>query len=169
MGSTRHGAERDLLIDLLDEAYDRAAWHGPGLRGALRGVGAAAATWRPAQGRHSIWELVLHCAYWKHAVRCRIGGARSRHSFGRPGRNWLQQPATASVGAWRRDLGLLHDEHTALRAMVSVLAPAALRATRDGATVGRLVMGIAAHDLYHAGQIRLLRRLADGRPGASRG
>ena len=52
-----------MLLDSLDEAFDRKSWHGPNLRGAIRGVTAAQAVWRPAGDRHNIWELTLHAAY----------------------------------------------------------------------------------------------------------
>src|SRR5438093_1265587 len=60
------------LIDLIDEAFDKRAWHGPTLRRAIAGVTPAQATWRPAPGRHNILELTLHAAYWKHEVRRRL-------------------------------------------------------------------------------------------------
>ena len=43
----------------------------------------------------------------------------------------------------------------------SCLSDASLRRKAPGGkeTVGRLVRGVAAHDLYHAGQIQLLKRL----------
>ncbi len=45
-----------LLLALLDEAFDHKAWHGTNLRGSLRGLSARAAAWRPAAGRHNVWE-----------------------------------------------------------------------------------------------------------------
>ena len=72
-------AEIDLLLDALDQAYDRRAWHGTNLRGSLRGMTAEQAAWRPAQGRHNVWELALHAAYWKYVACYRIlGGKRGR-------------------------------------------------------------------------------------------
>src|SRR5713101_8707856 len=61
--------EIEHLLGLLDEAYRRAAWHGPNLRGSIRGLTAREAAWRPKAGRHNIWEIVAHTAYWKYAVR----------------------------------------------------------------------------------------------------
>ena len=55
--------ERLFLLELLDEAFDKKSWHGPNLRGAIRGIDAAQAAWRPAGDRHNIWELTLHAAY----------------------------------------------------------------------------------------------------------
>jgi hypothetical protein len=56
--------EVELLLRLLAQAFNQKAWHGTTLRGALRGVTAAAALWRPGPARHNIWELTVHAAYW---------------------------------------------------------------------------------------------------------
>ena len=64
----------DLLLVNLDEAYAKRGWHGPTLRGALRGLTPDDVYWRPGKGRHNIWELAAHAAYWKYAVRQRISG-----------------------------------------------------------------------------------------------
>src|SRR5213076_841283 len=102
---------RDLLLRMMDDAYDHKAWHGPNLRSAIRGLIANQAFWRPAPERHSIWELVLHCAYWKYAVRRRLTGEK-RGSFARKGSNWLPMPEP-SEKAWREDVKLLEGEHRA--------------------------------------------------------
>jgi hypothetical protein len=144
---------RDLLIDGIDEGYSRKAWHGPTLRGALRGVTIELALWRPAQNRHNIWELTVHCAYWKYAVRRRLTG-EPRGSFPRTGRNWFPLPEPTPRN-WRADLRLLADEHRALRETVASLPEARVR------RAVRLIRGAAYHDVYHAGQIQLLKRLAN--------
>jgi uncharacterized damage-inducible protein DinB len=159
------------LLALLDEAYDRRSWHGPNLRGSLRGLRAAQAAWRPARGRHNAWELAVHAAYWKYAALRRLTGEK-RGSFARAGSNWLAAPAPPTEAAWRKDLDLLADCHRRLRAAVAGLEDADLdrRAPGGRETIGRLVRGVAAHDLYHAGQIRLLMRLRESlrQPGDSR-
>lgn len=67
-----------LLLDLLDDGFESRSWHGPNLLGALRGVSAEQAAWRPTPDRHNVRELVLHCAYWKYMVRRRLTGDRLR-------------------------------------------------------------------------------------------
>ena len=62
------------LLEALDEAFDRPSWHGTNLRGSLRGVKPAEALWRPASGRHNIWEIVLHVTTWIDVVRRRLEG-----------------------------------------------------------------------------------------------
>jgi hypothetical protein len=158
------GAEVELLLRLIDQAYDRASWHGTNLRGAVRRVSPAQAAWRPAPARHNVWELVVHAAYWKYAVWRRLTGS-ARGSFPLSGSNWIRRPAGdagMSARAWRTDVALLDDMHRRLRATVAALRPRDLHRAPPGSAVSRfaLISGVAAHDLYHAGQIQLLKRLS---------
>ena len=152
-----------LLLRILDEGFDRRAWHGPNLRGALRGLDARRAVWRPARGRHSIWELVVHAAYWKYAVRRRLTGDK-RGSFALSGSNWFARSGDGGETAWRADLALLTEEHRQLREVVARLRDADLprAAAGSGRSHATLIYGVAAHDVYHAGQIQLLKRLGPG-------
>jgi hypothetical protein len=152
---------KDCLIDLIDEAYSRQSWHGPNLRGALRGVSEAEAAWRPARGRHSIRELTVHCAFWKFMVRRRLTGELDL-AFRLPGRDWFETDPSRS---WARELRLLASEHTALRAAVAAFPSARLTRPllKNGRSAAYLVRGIAAHDLYHAGQVQLLKRMVRSR------
>ncbi len=152
-----------LLLEMLDQGYERKAWHGPNLRQSLRGVSPECAAWRPQPGRHNIWEIALHAAYWKYVVRRRLQGGK-RGSFVLKGSNWFKRPMELSEKAWRADLALLEAEHRKLRE--------ALVAYTIGKTQHvplQFLFGVAFHDVYHAGQIRLLRRLRDSTPdsGAS--
>lgn len=142
-----------LLLDGLDEAFDKKSWHGPNLRGSLRGVSSTQAFWRPKPGAHNIWELTLHAAYWKYVVRRRITGDK-RGSFVLPGSNFFPRPVEATEKAWRADVEILVAEHQKLRNVVANLPE---RAPKQKTL--HVIRGAAAHDLYHAGQIRLLRRL----------
>ena len=150
-----------LLLANLDEAYERKAWHGPNLRGSLRGVTAEQALWRPGKRRHNVWELTAHAAYWKYAARNKLRAGK-RGTFAMKGSNWFPSPARPDPDAWRSLIHLLEDEHRQLRETVASLTDAELR---DAKTL-RLVYGIAAHDLYHTGQIQLTKRLL--RSGRSR-
>jgi hypothetical protein len=140
-----------MLLELLDEAFDKKSWHGPNLRGSIRGVTAKQAAWRPARDRHNIWELTLHAAYWKYVVRRRLTSEK-RGSFALPGSNFFARPIEASDAPWKADINILAGEHRKLREVVAnISAPSRTQA--------HMIRGVAAHDLYHAGQIRLLRRL----------
>src|SRR5688572_25787746 len=80
---------------LLEEAFTGPAWHGPSLTGALRGVTPAEASWRPAPGRNTIWELLLHAAYTKHVVLCRLLGRPERFARGLRRAWWPATPDPA--------------------------------------------------------------------------
>jgi hypothetical protein len=149
-----------LLLDILDACYVRRGWHGTTLKGALRGVSPAEALWRPKPGRHNIWELALHMAYWKYCVRRRLLGDRAQ-SFGRPGSNWPRLPNRRDARTWKADLALLELEHQRLKAAVASFPVHALGRRRRGArwTAAEEIHGVAAHDAYHTGQIQLLKRL----------
>jgi uncharacterized damage-inducible protein DinB len=153
-----------MILSLLDQAYDHPSWHGTNLRGSLRRVTPAQAAWRPGRGRHNIWEIVVHAAYWKYAAWRRLTvGARG--SFPLRGSNWFKRPDEPTDAAWRSDLALLDEMHRALRGAVERLPRTALPRTPRGSKVSNfaLLSGVAAHDLYHAGQIQLLKRLAQSK------
>jgi DinB superfamily len=150
------------LVALLDEAFNRKAWHGTTLLGSLRGLTGVAAAWRPAPGRHNIWELTVHAEYWKYAVRRRLADD-ARGSFRLKGSNFFARPAPGTT--FQNDVRKLVDEHKRLRAAVEAVPPARLGTRFPGRkeSVDFVIRGIAAHDLYHAGQIQLIKRLQGGR------
>ena len=96
----------EMVLAALDEAYEKKSWHGTNLRGALRRVSAEEALWRPAVGRLNIWELAVHAAYWKYAVRRRLRGDK-RGSFPLKGSNFFPSPSRADEGEWREALAIL--------------------------------------------------------------
>ncbi len=161
MNAKNPGGEIGILLHLLDEAFDRKAWHGPNLYGAFRALSPSEAGARPGKGRHSIQELALHCAYWKYAVRRKLTGEK-RGSFPLKGSNFFPRTGKDALESWPADLALLRNEHEKLRAVVAAFSPRKLRsrALASRSTWLRLVAGAAAHDIYHAGQVRLIRKLA---------
>jgi hypothetical protein len=156
------GAIAPLLV-LLDTSYNQASWHGVNLRGSLRRVPLEIAAWRPAPGAHNVWELMVHAAYWKYAAWRRLMGAK-RGSFPLDGSDFFARPAGATgvtAAAWRADLRLLDAMHRDLRAAVAATPAGALSQRLPGSRVTRLrlITGVADHDVYHAGQIQLLKKL----------
>jgi len=146
-----------LSLALLDEGYQRKTWHGPNLRQSLKGVTAKQAAWRPGRGRHNIWEFTLHAAYWKYAVRRKLEGGK-RGSFVLKGHNFFARPekGKATEAAWRSDQEILETEHWA---MVDIIAKILQSPVSEKNL--KMIYGVAFHDVYHAGQIRLLRRLQE--------
>lgn len=157
MARAARDPETFLLLDLLAEAFDRKSWHGTNLRGSFRGMTAAEASWRPAEGRPNAWELAVHAAYWKYVVRRKLTGEK-RGSFPLEGSNFIRRPlGEATDAAWKADLALLVAEHRALLEAVAERLPKLTGSRRAKAL--HLVRGVAAHDLYHAGQVQLGKKL----------
>ncbi|MBC7790856.1 MAG: DinB family protein, partial [Anaerolineae bacterium] len=136
------------------------SWHGTNLRGSIRGLSAKQAARRPRPERHNIWELVVHAAYWKYTVTRRLTGQR-RGSFPLRGSNWFPRGQTVNDEQWRADVVLLEKMHRALREAVATLSDRDLSQKAKGSKISNafIITGIAAHDLYHAGQIQLLKKL----------
>ena len=151
----------DGLLTLLAHAYDHPTWHGSNLREALADVELSQALWRPSPERHNIWELVLHCAYWKY-VACRyLEGYNDNEGFSRQPKDFPTLPE-ATTEAWKRDLGLLEATHQKLLADVRAFDETRLHTFVNAdqtRTYAEIVFGVANHDVYHAGQIRLLLKL----------
>ena len=139
-------------------------WHGGAtVLGSLRGVSVEAAAWKPAPGRHSIWEFALHIAYWNYAVRRRIVGD-DKGGFPRSPANWPDMPAVRTAATWQTDRELLRDTHDALVAAIASFDSRKLDETTDAkskTTYADLITGVVLHDVYHVGQIQLMKRLAE--------
>ena len=157
-----------VLLKAIDQGFDHKSWHGPILKGSLRGVTAVQAAWRPGPKRHNIWEIAVHCAYWKYSLLRRLR-PDLESTFPEKGSNWFPRPRErgnkdASDKAWKADLAMLFAFHRDLRTAVASLSDAALDTIPRGSKtrIEDLVLGIAFHDIYHAGQIQLLKRLGTG-------
>ena len=152
----------EIILTAMDQAFDHKSWHGTNLRGSTRNVNATLAAWRPAPGRHNIWEITVHAAYWKYTIWRRLTGA-GRGAFALKGSNWRERPAAdkSDEAAWKSDVGLLVATHHAMREAVAELHDDDLPFIHPGHKVATLdaLLGIAAHDLHHGGQVQLIKRL----------
>ncbi len=149
-------SEIDRILDQLKRAYDGEAWHGPALREVLVDVTALQAAARPLPNAHSIWELVLHIAAWENAARKTLEGEPLHVSEDEN----FPAISDTSEAAWRDALTTLEASHYVLRATIAQLTDADLDTVIPGRrySVYFLLHGIIQHDLYHAGQIVLLKK-----------
>ncbi len=142
------------------------AWHGgPTPIGALRGVDARLAHRRPAPGRHSIWELALHVAYWNYAVRRRLSRRGDEPRFPRSPANWPAPPPRPDPRRWAEDRALVALEHRRLAEVLRAFPPSLLASTvpsKKRWTYAEMLVGVLVHDAYHTGQIQLLKRVLAG-------
>ena len=153
-------SETARIADQLRRAFSGEAWHGDSLFEILEGVTAKQAAARPIKNAHAIWELVLHIAAWDNAVLQRLGGVAVELSATQ---NF--PPVTdASETAWRKALAEVRRVHEELVKAVSVLPDSQLDEMvpgKEGAhyTFYYMLHGVAQHELYHAGQIALLKKM----------
>jgi uncharacterized damage-inducible protein DinB len=156
---------RDVILSILAESYSGPAWHGPSVLEALDGVAADTASRKPDPNRNSIWELVLHLAHGRHLLTARTLDGEVE-SFPRAIREpwWPVSPERSDAAAWKADLALLDATQTHLMSAIRDATPEQLARVPAGAdqSIARQLLGMALHDSYHAGQIRLLALLAVG-------
>jgi len=153
--------ETSRIADQLRRAFQGEAWHGPSVLEILSGVDAGAAAARPLPGAHGIWEIVLHIAVWDDVARRRMSGEAVEPT---PAQDWPAVTDT-SPGAWQRTVHHLTQAHDALIRAVSAFSDSRLLERVPGKepaynTFYFMLHGVVQHELYHAGQIALLRKAA---------
>jgi len=149
------------IADQLHRAFAGEAWHGPSVLEILSGLDASGAAVRPLPGAHDIWEIVLHIAVWDDVARRRLAGEVVEPT---PAEDWPAVTETTPE-AWQRAVDHLTQTHDALIRSVTAFSDARLLERVPGKepaynTIYFLLHGVVQHELYHAGQIALLRKAA---------
>jgi uncharacterized damage-inducible protein DinB len=152
-------SETARLADQIRRAFQGDAWHGDSIKKLLAGVTAATAAARPIKNAHSIWELVLHISAWDDAVFRRIGGAAVELTKEQD----FPPVKDTSAAAWRQTLSHLKQTHNQLIKAVAAVPDSRLQDQVPGKTEDyydfyHMFSGIVQHELYHAGQIALLKK-----------
>ncbi len=138
----------------MDSVFYGPGWHGAELYPTLQSLTLEQALQPAGPDGYCAWQLVLHCAYWKHVILTRLGA--TSQGFERNPDDFPTLPKPADADAWDRDLQLLVDKHEAIKAEVRRLANNELSelSTDDRFSKESLVLSIAAHDTYHTAHIR---------------
>jgi len=149
-------SESVLIADQLRRAFYGDAWHGPALLELLKEVDATTAAAKPLHDAHSIWELVLHIAAWDGAGIKRLAGKKVPLK-GKQNFPPVPQPSEA---AWRDAIAAAKQTHDTLVETVAALPEKRLREQVPGKKYDfyHMLHGIAQHELYHAGQIAILKK-----------
>ena len=157
--------DTERIQDQIRRAHDGHAWHGSSIKELLSGVTAAQAAERPVKNAHTIWELVRHMMVWRAVVCRRIGGDPVRSLT--PARDW---PAIgrSTDAAWAATLADFEQSQRQLLETVGRISDARLAdmVPEHPYTFYVMLHGVVQHDVYHAGQIALLKK-ALGRPARS--
>jgi uncharacterized damage-inducible protein DinB len=149
-------SEIDRIIDQMDRAFSGDAWHGPSLMSVLDGISAENASKHPIRGAHSIWELVQHVAAWNTISQHRLAGETVEITTER---DWPPVWEVSETN-WKRALEQLAESRRRLRDSVRKLTDDELeqKATGPDYTRYQVLHGVVQHDLYHAGQIVMLKK-----------
>ena len=152
-------SETARLADQIRRAFDGHAWHGDAVLEILNGVDATMAAAHPIKNVHSIWELVLHSAAWDGVVLTRTGGKAVKLSD----KQNFPPVKDTSEAAWRKAIEHAKDTHTELVKAVAAFPDSRLDEQVPGKTESyynffHMFSGIVQHELYHAGQIALLKK-----------
>jgi uncharacterized damage-inducible protein DinB len=150
-------SEIQRISEQLRRAFEGNAWHGPAVRELLADVTAAGAVARPLPSAHSIWEIVLHMATWERVVRRRLQGETIADLPS--DQDWPAIQDT-SEAAWHKTIQDLERANHALREEITRVGEEGLAETVPGKehSVYTMLHGIIQHDLYHAGQVALLKK-----------
>lgn len=154
-------SETARLADQIRRAFDGDAWHGDSIVEILQGVNAKMAAAHPIKNAHSIWELILHIASWDGAVLTRIGGTAVQLV---DEQNFPPVKDTSDA-AWRTAVEHAQHIHNELVKAVAAFPDSRLQEQVPGKTQSYynffyMFSGIVQHELYHAGQIALLKKAA---------
>jgi uncharacterized damage-inducible protein DinB len=156
--------EVERIGDQFRRAFDGQAWHGPSVLALLEGVTAQQAAAHPVPGAHSIWELTLHIAAWENACKLRLEGDAAQLS---DEEDW--PPVTdLSEEAWTQTKQQLRSSHEELLKAIARVdeskldQPVMSHATIPFSSTYVTLHGGVQHDLYHAGQIAILKKALEG-------
>ena len=159
-------SEIQRIVDQMDRAFAGDAWHGPPLKTLIDGLNAEDASKHPIHGGHSIWELVHHLTAWNNIIREELGGAAAQVT---PEVDWPPVWDATEI-EWQRAVQKLVEAHGRLRDTAAKLREDQLDEVPSKRTNNsRYVMlhGIIQHDLYHAGQIAVLKKAIRAASAAS--
>lgn len=150
-------SEASGIADQLRRAFYGEAWHGPALMELLDDVDANAAAAKPLKNVHSIWELLLHIAAWDRAGLVRLGGKVCQLTGTK---NFPLVPSQPTETDWQTAIADAKRTHDRLVDAVAGSGDARLRDRVPGKKYDfyHMLHGIAQHELYHAGQIAILRK-----------
>lgn len=155
--------EVERIVDQFRRAFEGEAWHGPAVLPLLNGISAVEASAHPIPNAHSIWELVLHISAWERACMRRLEGDRAYLS---DDEDW-QSVNETTEDAWQKTKQELIDNHRQLLEVIGSLDQSRLDQPiiEDPSTpfssVYVTLHGGVQHDLYHAGQIALLKKVLE--------
>jgi len=160
-------SEASRIADQLHRAFYGSAWHGPAVLELLEDVDAVTAAAKPLKGVHSIWELLLHIEAWDRAAMVRLGGEKCQLQ----GEDNFPPVMKATESTWRMAVAGAKRTHDSLVRTAAGLPESRLRERVPGKRYDfyHMLHGIVQHELYHAGQMAILKKAHFSKQNSHRG
>jgi uncharacterized damage-inducible protein DinB len=149
-------SEAARIADQLYRAFHGEAWHGPAVLELVTDIDAITAAAKPLRRVHSIWELLLHVAAWDNAALVRLSGKKCQLT----GDDNFPPVTNPTEAAWRKAVAAATRTHDTLVKTVAGLPESRLSDRVPGKRYNfyHLLHGLAQHELYHAGQMAVLKK-----------
>lgn len=139
--------------------YDGEPWYGDPIVKILKGISAQQAAAYPIPGAHSIWEIVLHLISWRRFGIEKLKGNAAYDVEWDSKEEWPAIPEVTG-GNWAQTLAALAKSQMQILELLDAVEAEALERQVPPRTYSLhfLLQGIIQHDLYHAGQISMLKK-----------
>jgi uncharacterized damage-inducible protein DinB len=134
-------------------------WFGNNLQQQLEGITAEKATIIPQNLNHSIAEIINHMMAWRLFIIEKLNG-NAGYEVWETDLDWVKIPHL-SESDWQKLQNQLAENQALLVKTISEKGEALLETKVDGREYNfRLMLnGIVQHDIYHIGQISIVRKL----------
>lgn len=148
------------LIHQFKFVFDRSPWYGESVMTKLAGITAEEAFYKPKPEVHSIYEVVQHMLAWRIYALHILEGDLEYDIEVNSHKDWSVLPQ-ASQEAWADLVASLKSNQTHLLRKLAEADDELLTETvpRREFTYDHMLQGIIHHDIYHLGQIALLKKL----------
>jgi len=147
------------IADQFTRTYAGETWHGDPIKRILQDIDPQQAFRKPSQNVHSLWEIILHIIAWEKVVLKSLQGAAYTMLHDEDDWPLAKEPSSE---AWQATLKVLEETTETLRTLIAAFPETKLHEQVPGQnfTFYMALHGVIHHNLYHAGQIAILKKMS---------
>lgn len=150
-------SEVQRILQHYENVLNGEPWYGDPIWQILEGIAPQTAAAPNPSGGHTIWEILMHTTFWEEVAAQRLVGERAGLVAEK---NFLATPQPTPSN-WSRTLDEFRRSNQKLREAIAKLEVARLD---ESTAAGKRSFyaeahGAIEHDIYHAGQVALLRKV----------
>jgi len=140
------------------EIYNGSPWYGETVDAKLSDVSDDNAFQQPISGVHSVGEIVSHMIYWRKALIAKLEGGTFKTSMESPD-NWKNIKELKTSG-WKNLKSSFDESQHTITSLLEKQSDDFLKTEySQGISMESLIQGIIDHDIYHLGQIGLVKKM----------